>query len=699
MLKGFLGVFLLAGCLVASFPRPIYAQSQCPGDFVCDEALVKVSRLLSPRDFQEILSDHGAVILDRYPHLRLYHIAFQEGGDTLENIASLSAEPGILRVSPNWTVHAQLLPNDPSFGLLWGMDNNGQTGGVPGVDVGMESFWDQATDCSNVTVAVIDTGIDYNHPDLASNIWTNPGEIPDNGVDDDGNGFIDDVHGYDFRNHDGDPMDDHRHGTHVAGTIAAVGNNGTGVSGMCWTAKIMAVKFLSASASGTISDAIAGIEYAVANGAAILNNSWGGGGFDSGLLAAILDSDAVGTIFTAAAGNNGADIDVSPFYPAAYDSPNVVSVASIHQDDGLSSFSNYGNNNVDLGAPGSEIYSTLRNGTYGYMSGTSMATPHVSGAAALLWSNFPALSHRQIIQILFQSVAPKDYMVDTSSTDGILNLPNAYALASDPTNQAPVANAGGDQTAAVGDTVQLQGSATDGDGDFPLIFEWELTVPTGSQSGLDDPFGQTPTFVPDQLGDYTATLKVYDLISSSLPDAAVIHVDSANVPPPTVIIHGTGFDPETQKSVELGSGIPTEVGRPVTLDGSDSDGVFPYLLVFEWSLVEEPLGAVTTLNDPGNENIQYVPDVAGTYTLRLTVEDGFNESFAEFSFVASEVQPASEPPAGPQGPGGTTADPTGGKGCSLNRDARSSPSPDLRWGMPLYFILLLYKRRKVSLHT
>ncbi len=215
------------------------------------------------------------------------------------------------------------------------------------------------TGSSDVIVAVIDSGVDYNHPDLAPNIWTNSGEIPDNDVDDDGNGYIDDVHGYDFLLGDGDPMDARGHGTHVAGTIGAVGNNGLGVVGVNWTCKIMCLRFLNAGGSGRSYDAAEALIYAVTMGARVANNSWGGGGFNQTMLDAIGVARDAEVLFVAAAGNDASDNDSYPHYPSSYDVDNIVAAASTDYNDNLSSFSNWGAATVDLAAPGSSIYSTV----------------------------------------------------------------------------------------------------------------------------------------------------------------------------------------------------------------------------------------------------------------------------------------------------------------------------------------------------
>jgi len=322
-------------------------------------------------------------------------------------------------------------PNDTYFTYLWGMHNTGQTGGVNDADIDAPEAWDISTNGSNIIVAVIDTGVDYTHPDLAANMWVNTAEKNGSpGVDDDGNGYIDDIYGYDFYNRDGNPMDDHGHGTHCSGTIGAVGNNGQGVAGVCWNAKIMAIKFLSSGGYGYDSDAIDSIEYAVQMGAKVASNSWGGGGYNQSLKDTINAAGAAGMLFVAAAGNDyGSNNDIYPAYPASYDCANIISVLSTDHYDALSSFSNYGPISVDLGAPGSSVYSCLPGGQYTYKSGTSMATPHVSGACALVWSVCPYLSSAAIKDIILQTTDPLPSLAGLCVSGGRLNLSNAMAEA------------------------------------------------------------------------------------------------------------------------------------------------------------------------------------------------------------------------------------------------------------------------------
>lgn len=310
-------------------------------------------------------------------------------------IAAYRARNDVRFVEPNYRLRKTTIPNDPRFDELWGLLNTGQSGGTPGADINITNVWATfGTGSTNIIVAVIDTGIDYNHPDLAANMWINPGEIAGNGIDDDGNGIIDDVYGARWTNGDGtitsgNPMDGDSHGTHVAGTIGAIGNNAVGVAGVNWSVRLMALKFLDDSGSGWTADAIAAIEYAVDKGAHLSNNSWGGGGYSQALKDAIDAAGAAGQLFVAAAGNSNSDNDSSPSYPATYDSANIVAIASSDRNDQKSSFSSYGRSTVDLAAPGTAILSTTPGTNYGVKSGTSMATPHAAGAAALLWSIFP----------------------------------------------------------------------------------------------------------------------------------------------------------------------------------------------------------------------------------------------------------------------------------------------------------------------
>ncbi len=345
-------------------------------------------------------------------------------------------------IEPNYVVHAFATPNDSRFAEQWALNNTGAAGGTNDVDLDAPSAWNITTGSSQVVVGVIDTGIDYTHPDLAANMWRNPGETPGNGIDDDGNGFIDDVHGANFLSQNGNPMDDNNHGTHCAGIISAVSNNGSGVSGIVWNSKLMALKFLDGGGSGSTDGAILAIQYAVAMknrgvNIKVINNSWGGTGYSQALQDAVTLAESAGILMVAAAGNAATDSDVNPQYPAAFDNDNVVSVAAIDRGGNLATFSNYGQTTVDLAAPGKDIVSTLRGGGFGLMSGTSMAAPQVSGVAALLVGRETTLTAGEIKSRLLATVKPLSSLSGLLVSPGMVNAFNALTSAFAPLPPGP----------------------------------------------------------------------------------------------------------------------------------------------------------------------------------------------------------------------------------------------------------------------
>ncbi len=319
--------------------------------------------------------------------------------------------------------------NDPEFGKLWGLHNEGQTGGKVDADVDAPEAWQIHTGRTQAQgahiTAVIDTGIDYNHPDLKANMWVNPGEIPGDGIDNDGNGVIDDVHGYNAYSDNGDPMDGQGHGTHCAGTIAAVGNDGHGVVGVSPNANLMAVKIFNDEGSTDAAAIIRGIQYSTKMGARITSNSWGGAVPNEGIKEAFAQSPALHLV---AAGNSGYNNDWLPSFPANYALDNIVSVAATDHNDGLASFSQYGKRNVDLGAPGVDVYSTVPGGKYDTYSGTSMATPHVSGAATLIASHYPEISNEELRKRLLDGTDKTEALNGKVASGGRLNVNNSLTM-------------------------------------------------------------------------------------------------------------------------------------------------------------------------------------------------------------------------------------------------------------------------------
>ncbi|MEJ5363471.1 MAG: S8 family serine peptidase [Desulfosoma sp.] len=354
---------------------------------------------------------------------------------------------------PDYVVKVGLVPNDPSFSSQWGLQDTDDT------DVDAPEAWDIRKGGNGVLVVVQDTGIDYTHEDLKPAMWVNPGETPGNGLDDDGNGWVDDVYGADFVNNDGDPMDDYGHGTHVAGIIGARGNNSKGISGTVWYAKIMALKFIASSGYGYDSDLIRSIDYllaimeANALDKAIVNASYGGGGYNQALYDAIKNAGTKGVLFIASAGNDGKNTDLTPHYPSSYNLNNIISVGASNSSDNPASFSNHGPGSVDLFAPGVGILSTLPGNDYDSWNGTSMAAPFVTGVAAALWSKYPSLSFPYIKGLILNGVERKPGLAGTCLTEGRLNFRNSLTTS----RSRPAVFAISPQVAEKGATVTIWG--------------------------------------------------------------------------------------------------------------------------------------------------------------------------------------------------------------------------------------------------
>ncbi|WP_409425695.1 S8 family serine peptidase [Pseudoalteromonas sp. RW-H-Ap-1] len=404
------------------------------------------------------------------------------GMSAKEAIERLKSHQAIEYVEPDYRVSIASIPNDPRFEDLWGLNNDGQTGGTVDADIDAPEAWSISTGSRDIVVGVIDTGVDYSHPDLAANAWVNSSEIPGDGIDNDGNGFVDDVHGINAITDSGDPMDDEGHGTHVSGTIGASGNNGVGIVGVNHDVSIAGCKFLDAAGNGSTSDAIKCIDYMVGlkNSGVnlrVLNNSWGGGGYSQALADAITASEQADILFVAAAGNDAVDNDVNPHYPSNYENASVLSVASTDSRDNMSGFSQWGLTSVDMGAPGSAILSTIPGGGYASYSGTSMATPHVAGAAALVLSVNPDLTSLELKELLMSSGDANAALNGKTVAGTRLNV-NQAVIDADPTPGFKLSVSPVSQQATVGDTVTYTftiGSVAQWDGDVSLALAADLT--------------------------------------------------------------------------------------------------------------------------------------------------------------------------------------------------------------------------------
>lgn len=442
-----------------------------------------------------------------------------------EAVALLGALPGVEYAEPDYVVRPAVTPNDTYYGLLWGLHNTGQSvNGDPGIadaDCDAPEAWDTFTGDPGFVIADIDTGLNYNHADIAANVWSNPGEVAGNGVDDDGNGYVDDVRGWDFFGRDNDPMDGGWHGSHTAGTIGAVGNNGLGVTGVNWRCKIMPLRFLGPN-GGYTSDAVLAVQYCTRMGVKVSNNSWGGGGYSQALYDAVAASRSVGHVFVAAAGNGGADQvgdnnDALPYYPASYALDNIISVAALNNNDGLAGFSNYGATSVDLGAPGVNVLSLYQSG-YAWSDGTSMATPHVSGVVGLVYASNPGWTYAQVRGRVLSTVRPVAALGGRCATGGALNA--AAAVGTAPVNTAPavtISTPGQGASFVAGTAVTFAGGASDAqDGDLTASLVWTSSLQ--GQIGVGGSFGRADLVA----GTHVVTAAVTD--SGGLGGSATVTI-------------------------------------------------------------------------------------------------------------------------------------------------------------------------------
>jgi subtilisin family serine protease/PKD repeat protein len=562
-------------------------------------------------------------------------------------VRELSAHPGVLYAEPNYIIRAGATPNDPSFGEQWALQNTGYTAstgaGMAGADIGAASAWDVSTGSRANVVAVVDTGVDSSHPDLAANMWSAPAPFT---VVIGGQTITcaAGTHGFNAITKTCDPADEYNHGTHVAGIVGAAGNNGVGGAGVNWTASIMDIKFFDAAGNATLSDAIDAIEFtiqakqALGSGAnvRVLNASWGWNGEPSqALLDQINRAGVSDMLFVAGAGNGGDDRvgdsnDVSPFYPASYDAPNVISVAATDNNDALASFSNYSATRVHLGAPGVLIFSTVMGGGYDWWSGTSMATPHVSGAAALVLSRC-SLDTAMLKNTLLMSVDYVPSLGTATATSGRLDVGRAIRTCAAPTptptpaptpapNSAPsvaLSSPADGATFTATASISISANASDADGGVSRVDFY-----AGAQLvGTDYASPYAVTWGNVAAGTYSLTAVATDdrgAATTSVPVSVYV-----NRPPSASA--GGPYAGQAGQSIQFNS-----------VGSSDSDGT---INSYRWNFGDGTTGAGAAPT--------HAYASAGTYTVTLTVTDDRGASASATATVTISAPPS--PPAAPSG--------------------------------------------------
>jgi subtilisin family serine protease len=409
-----------------------------------DRLLIIPRQGISENSISLLHQRRGHRILRKFDWMRGLQVVQLSSRENAPEAIRRYRESGLVELAePDYKLHALEVPNDPELlnGTQWSLYNDIESN----ADIHALEGWETMHDATNIVVAIIDSGIRYTHQDLSANIWTNSAEIPNNGIDDDHNGIVDDVYGLNALTDSGNPMDDNGHGSHVAGIVGAVGNNGIGTTGVAWKLQLMACKFLDSTGNGDTSDAIQCIDYARKMGAYIINASWGGSQPSTSLSTAIEAARNAGIIFVTAAGNDARNLDISPIYPAAFNIDNIVTVCATSSDDTFAGgYSNFSSTKAHIAAPGSLIYSTWfsSDSAYSKESGTSMAAPCVAGVCALLKARYPADNERQIIERLLNSVDPLPSLVGKCSTGGRVNL--AKALGPNPQSAFSVSTLGGE---------------------------------------------------------------------------------------------------------------------------------------------------------------------------------------------------------------------------------------------------------------
>ncbi|OQW92739.1 MAG: hypothetical protein BWK78_00725 [Thiotrichaceae bacterium IS1] len=593
----------------------------------------------------------GASVLSKFPSINAQLLQVSQsssrGGidsDPESIISKLSGDPCIEYIEPNYLLTMDETPilsmpptlrkqsNDPDSSKNWGL-----------AQIYAEQAWDVQT-ASSVIIAVIDTGVDYTHPDLKASMWVNLAEISDDGIDNDGNGCIDDVYGCDFTEiigydagknpiYSGNPMDDHSHGTHIAGIIAAVGNNGVGSVGVNWSGKIMALKAVSEKGTHIeVSDVVSAIAYAKLNGAKIINCSWHlpDDTEASTLSDAINDAKKAGILFVVAAGNEARDLDVdgSPQYPVSWPLDNIISVAGTDHEDKLyyslnpgndhPSGSNYGLFSVDLGAPGAEIYSTVLNHGYDYLSGTSMATPFVAGVASLLWSVHPEWTYRQVKETILASVDKVPALEGNTVTGGRLNANNAIHSPPPPTIEGPIAVC----TPFIKDyTVTVDAAGSSGN---IKDYRWKTAMAIDAVNEEKSPTGDKFTVTFKKEGTYSIDLTVTDEEGRSNETTCTVKVPSEPPRPPQCITAST-----TEGSAPLSIHLvgPQSVKQCGPIDSDEAVAKSDEAVAkYAWEICKQDrYGSCSPISFNDKGEFEITIESSGTYIIKLKV-DGNSQS-------------------------------------------------------------------------
>ncbi len=513
--NGIVAFWLLVFLLVGHGAQAQLSQPLSPT--ASNGLIVKFKSTTTRSSRDHLLSTAGLRSVDTYSLVPGLVFARPVAGQkTVNSLAALVDNPNIEYIEPDYLLTIARTPNDPLYNNTYSLNNVGQTGGVANADIDAPEAWDITTG-KNIVIAIIDTGIEANHADLSANLWVNPGEVPGNNIDDDNNGFIDDVNGYDFTNNTGAAIDELGHGTHVAGIVGAVANNGVGGVGVNWLARIMPLRFMNAQGIGATSNAIRAVNYAVAMGARVINASWGGGSFSQAMYDTLAAANVAGHVFVTAAGNESNDVDSKLHYPSGYDLPNIISVGSTTAKDEFATFSNYGVITIDLAAPGDRIESTYKGGGYQILSGTSMSTPYVAGAISLLLSVAPNLSVADIRSAILNTVDVLPALKTRVATSGRLNILRALKSVNSNLHLTPI-------SARLGLNKTLQFNVTGGVGPY----SWSVTNSAVGSIGAGDGL-----FVATQAG--VTRINVKDSMGGSAPSGEVF-VDQLTITPQTAVL-------------------------------------------------------------------------------------------------------------------------------------------------------------------